>query len=84
MIAEHIFNIFWYLNIFQKKFKKFIRNKTIITNIYIIQAYESIMCGYFCIGFIDFILKDKSLLEYTNLYYPHKHEKNDKIIPKFF
>ena len=46
-----------------KEIKKFIENKNIVTNIYRIQAYESIMCGYFCIGFIDFMLKNKSLLE---------------------
>ena len=34
------------------------------------QAYDSIMCGYFCIGFINFTLKGKSLLEYTNLFSP--------------
>ena len=44
------------------------------------QAYDSIMCGYFCIGFIDFILKRKSLLDYTNLFSPNDYEKNDKII----
>ena len=41
--------------------KKFIGNKNIITYIYRIQAYDSIMCQYFCIGFIDFMLKGKSL-----------------------
>ena len=49
-------------------------------NIYRIQAYDSIMCGYFCIGFIDFMLKGKSLLDYTNLFSPNDYEKNDKII----
>ena len=49
-----------------KEIRKFIGNKNIITIIYRIQAYHSIMCGYFCIGFIDFMLKGKSLLEYTN------------------
>ena len=39
------------------------------------QAYDSIMCGYFCIGFIDFILKGKSLLEYTNLFSPSDYER---------
>ena len=39
-----------------KEVKKIKRNKNIITNIYRIQAYDSIMCGYFCIGFIDFML----------------------------
>ena len=49
-----------------KEIKKFMRNKNIITNIYRIQAYRSMMSGYFCIGFFDFILKGKSLLDYTN------------------
>ena len=65
--------------------KTFIRSKNIITNIYRIQAYNSIMCGYFGIGFIDFIdfmLKGMSLLDYTNLLSPNEHEKNDKIILK--
>ena len=68
------------LNIFQ--IKKFIGNKNIITNTYRIQAYNSIMCGYFCIGFIDFMLKGKSLLGYTNLFSPNDYEKNNKI--KYF
>ena len=42
------------------------------------------MCGYFCIGFIDFMLKGKSLLKYTNLFSPREYEKNDKIILKYF
>ena len=50
-----------------KQIKKFILNENFITNIYRIQAYDSIMCGYFCIRFIDFMLKGKSLLDYTNL-----------------
>ena len=43
-----------------KEIKKFIGNKNIVRNIYRIQAYDSIMCGYFRIGFIDFMLKGKS------------------------
>ena len=42
------------------------------------------MCGYFCIGFIDFMLKAKSSLDYTNLFSPNDYEKNDKIILKYF
>ena len=38
------------------------------------------MPGYCCIGFTDFILKGKSLLDYTNLFYPNDYEKDDKII----
>ena len=63
-----------------KKNKTFIENKNIITNIYRIQAYYSIMCGLSCIGFIDFILKGKSLLDDTYLFYFNDYEKNDKII----
>ena len=48
--------------------KKFIGNKNIITNIYKIQAYDLIICGYFCIGFIDVMFKGKSLLDYTTLF----------------
>ena len=51
-----------------KAIRKFIGNNNITTNIYRIKAYDSILCGYFCIGFIDFMLKSKSLLEYTNLF----------------
>ena len=58
-------------------------NKNIITNIYRIQAYDSIMWVYFCIGFIDFILKGKSLLDNTNLFFPNDYEKNDKIMLKY-
>ena len=43
-------------------------NNNIITNIFRIQAYDSIMCGYFCIGWIDFMLAEKTLTEYTNLF----------------
>ena len=64
--------------------KKFIGNKNIITNTYRIPAYDSIMCGYFCIGSIDFMLKGKSLLHYTNLFSPNDYEKNDKIIINYF
>ena len=48
-----------------------IGNKNITTNIYRIQAYDSIMCGYFCIAFIDFMLKSKHFLEYTKSFSPN-------------
>ena len=40
------------------------------------QAYDSATSGYFYIGFIDFMLKGKTLLDYTNLFSPKEHEKN--------
>ena len=67
-----------------KETKKSIGNKNIKANIYRIQACNSKMCGYFCIGFIDFILKIKSLLDYINLFSPNEYDKNDKIILKYF
>ena len=53
---------------------------SITTNIFRIQAYDLIMCGYFCIGFIDFMLAGKSLTEFTNLFSPNNFKKNDGII----
>ena len=49
---------------------KNIKGSRITTNIFRIQAYNSVMCGYLCIGFIDFILKGKSLTDYTNPFLP--------------
>ena len=72
------------LSTVSKVTRKFIGNENIITNIYRIQAYDSTMLGYFCIGFIDFMLKDKSCLESTNLFSPNEYKKNDKIILKCF
>ena len=54
-----------------KEIRKFIKRKNITTNIYRIQAHESMMYGYFYIGFIDFMLKETSLLDYTNLFSPN-------------
>ena len=53
-----------------KEITNLIGNKSITTNIYRIQAYDSIMCGNFCIGFIDFMLKGKRLPDYTHLFSP--------------
>ena len=62
-----------------KEIMKFIICKKIITNIYRIQAYDSIMCGYFCIGFINFMFNGKSLADYTNPFSPNDFSKNDDI-----
>ena len=72
------------LNKFLNKLKKILGNKNIMTNIYRIQVYNWIMCVYFCIGFIDFMLKGKSLLVYRNLFSPNDYEKNVKRILKYF
>ena len=68
-----------------KEIKAFIgRSLSITTNIFRIQAYDSIMCGYFCIGFIDFMLAGKTLTEFTNLFSPNNFKKNDDIILNYF
>ena len=67
-----------------KEIKTFIKNRNIKTNIFRIQAYDSIMCGYFCNAFIDFMLKGKSLAEYTNLFSPNDFKKNDDTILNYF
>ena len=51
-----------------KRIKTFIKNKNIKINIFRIHPYNSIMCGYFCTGFIDFIFAGKTLTEFTNLF----------------
>ena len=64
--------------------KNFIGHKNIKTNIFRIQADNSIMCGYFCIGFIEFMLKGKTLNHFTNLFSPNDFKKNNKIILRYF
>ena len=65
-----------------KEIKTFMNTKNIKTNISRIQAYDSIMCPYFCIWFIDFILKGKTWTE--NLFSPNNLKKNDYIILNYF
>ena len=72
------------LNIFQKNLKKNIKNQNIITNICRIQAFDAIMYWYICIEFIDFMMKGKILLNYTNLFSTFDYEKNDTIKLKYF
>ena len=67
-----------------EEIKKFIGNRNIKANIYHVQANNSIMCGYFCIGFIDFMLAGKTLTDYTNLFSPYDFNKNDSIIISYF
>ena len=44
------------------------------------QANDSIMCGYFCIVFIDFMFAGKTLIDYVSLFSLYDFEKNDNII----
>ena len=54
-----------------EEIKEFIVNKNIKAKMFQVQANDSIMCGYFCIGFIDFMLAGKKLTDFTNLFSPH-------------
>ena len=54
-----------------KEMKNFINNKNITKNIFRLQTYYSIMCGYFCIGFIGYMLKGKSLTDFTSIFSPN-------------
>ena len=51
-----------------KEIKNFTTNKNIITNIYRVQNYDSITCGYFCIGFVYYMCMGKSVADYANLF----------------
>ena len=64
--------------------KEFIGNKNIKANIFRVQANNSVMCGYFCIRFIDFMLADKKLTDCTNMFSPYDFDKNDSIILSYF
>ena len=67
-----------------KEIKIFIDKSIFVTNIFEIQAHDSVMCGYFCIRFIDFMLKGKTLTDFTNLFLPNNFNKNDDKILKYF
>ena len=67
-----------------EKIIKLMGRKNVIANIFRIQAYDSIMCGYFFIGFIDFMFKGKALAEYTYLFSPNDFKRNDDISLNYF
>ena len=67
-----------------KEIRKFIGNKNIMTNIYRVQAYDSAMCAYFCISFINYMFKGKSLTDFTNLFSSNNFKKNDDVIFNYF
>ena len=67
-----------------KEIKIFIDKSIVVTNIFRIQPYSSVICGYFCIGFIDFLLGGKTLTDLTNLFSPNNFKQNDDTILKYF
>ena len=67
-----------------EEIKEFIGNKNTKTNIFRVQANDSVMCGYFCIGFIDFMLAGLKLTAYTSFFSLHDFKKNECIILSYF
>ena len=67
-----------------EEIKEFVGNKNIKANIFRVQANDSVMCGYFCIGFIDFMLAGKKLTDFTSMFSPYDFKKNDGIILSYF
>ena len=67
-----------------EEIKEFVRNTNIIAYIFWVQANDSVMRGYFCIKFIDFMLAGKKMSDYTSLFSPYDFKKNDNIILRYF
>ena len=67
-----------------EEIKEFVGNKNIILNTFHVQANNSVMCGYFCIGFIGFLLPVKKLTDFTSMFSPYDFKKNDNIILSYF
>ena len=68
----------------RKEIKGFIGHKNTKINVFRIQADNSIMCGYFCIGLIDFMFAGRSLIDFTSLFSSYDFKKNDNIILSYF
>ena len=64
--------------------KSKIKDKSITHNVFRIRDNESIMCGFYCIAFIYYMLARNLVFDYTNLFSPNDPKKNDKIIYKYF
>ena len=80
---------FFYFNSFlveyiPKEIKKIRDRSLITTNVYRIQAYNSVICEYFCIKFINSMLEGKSLTDFTNVFSPNDNNKKDYIVLSYF
>ena len=64
--------------------EEFIGNKNIRANIFRVQANNSVLCGYFCIGFIDFMLTGEKITDFTSSFSRYNFKKNDNIILSYF
>ena len=67
-----------------EEIKEFVGNKNIIANIFQVQANNSVMCGYFRIRFIDFMLAGKNMTDFMSMFSTYDFKKNDHIILSYF
>ena len=67
-----------------EEIKKFIGNKNVKSKHFSNTSKQFNNVCYFCIGFIDFMLADKKLTDFTNLFSPYDFDKNDQIILSYF
>ena len=72
----HTFNIEY----IQQEISNKIKEKSITQNVCRIQDNKSILCGFYCMTFIEYMLAGRTLLDYTNLFFPNDYKRNDKII----
>ena len=72
--VEHVF----------EEMKEFVENNNIKVNMFRVQSNNSIVCSYFCIGLIDFMLAGKKLADFTSFFSPYDFEKNGSIILSYF
>ena len=84
IVYFHSFGVEYIPEEIKEFIEEFPGNKNIKTNIFQVQEDNSIMCRYFCIVFIDFILAGKKLTDYTNLFSPHDLKKNNNIVLSYF
>ena len=56
-----------------------ITDKSITQNIFRIQGNACIICGFYCVAFIESMFSGKTLLDHSNLFSPNDYKKNDKV-----
>ena len=84
-VREHIgFHYLFGMGYISKDLLSKIKDKSITHNIFRIQDDDYIMCGFYCIAFIEYVLAGKTLLNYANSFSLNDYKKNDKIIYLYF
>ena len=73
---------FWNWICISRRIKK-IKDKSITQNTFKIESDNSILCGFYCIAFIEYMIEGTTLVDYSNLFSPNDYQKNDKIIYKY-